>query len=132
MTAMPAQMANRWQHRPEPAPGEGTVYWHVLMRDYPQAIDLARQAQQRLSPFGGLHMTPLEWLHITAMVAGPADSLTSDQLDQMAQAAAGLLAGLPPVQITLGRVLFHPEAIMLAATPAHALTPLRDAARPAT
>ena len=97
MTAMPAQMANRWQHRPEPAPDEGTVYWHVLMRDYPQAVELTRQAQRQLAPFGGLHMTPLEWLHITTMVAGPAADLASDQLDQMARTAAGLLADLPPV-----------------------------------
>jgi 2'-5' RNA ligase len=132
MTTMPAQMANRWQDRPEPEPGDGTVYWHVLMRDYPQAIDLARQAQQRLSQFGGLHMTPLEWLHMTTLVAGPAAGLSGDQLDQMARTAAGLLAGLPPVQVTLGRVLYHPEAIMLAVTPAQALAPLHEAARTAT
>ncbi len=132
MTTMPAQMADRWQHRPEPAHGEGTVYWHVLMHDYPQAVELARQAQQRLSRFGGLHMTPLEWLHMTALVAGPAADLTGDQLDQMAKTAAELLADLPPVQVTLGKVLYHPEAIMLAVTPAQALAPFREAARTAT
>jgi 2'-5' RNA ligase len=132
MTAMPAQMANRWQHRAEPAPDEGTVYWHVLMRDYPQAVELTRQAQRKLAPFGGLHMTPLEWLHITTMVAGPAADLASDQLDQMARTAAGLLADLPPVQVKLGRVLYHPEAITLAVTPRRALSPLREAARAAT
>jgi hypothetical protein len=32
----------------------------------------------------------------------------------MTRAAASLLAEMPPVTITLGRVLYHPEAIMLA------------------
>jgi hypothetical protein len=40
------------------------------MRDYPEVMDLARQAQQRLAGFDGLHMTPLRWLHITTSSPG--------------------------------------------------------------
>jgi len=129
---LPAWMANRWQHRDDPAPGEGTVYWHMPMRDYPQVIDLARDAQQRLAQFGGLHMTPLERLHLTTMVAGPAASFSSGQLDRMAMTAAGLLSSMRPVTVTLGRILYHPEAIMLGVSPAKALVPLRNAALTAT
>jgi len=57
--SLPDQMTDRWQNRPEPPPGEGVVSWHMLMRDYPRVVDLARQAQQRLAGFDGLHMTPL-------------------------------------------------------------------------
>ena len=46
--SLPDQMTDRWQNRPEPAPGEAVVSWHMLMRDYPEVVDLARQAQQRL------------------------------------------------------------------------------------
>jgi len=42
-------MTDRWQNRPEPPPGEGVVSWHMLMRDYPEVVDLARRAQQRLA-----------------------------------------------------------------------------------
>jgi len=84
MTALPTWMEDRWEHRAEPGPGEGTVYWHMPMHDHPQVIDLVRLAQQRLAPFGDLHMTPLERLHMTTMVAGPADQFSSGQLDQMA------------------------------------------------
>jgi len=132
MKALPAQMTNRWQHRDEPAPSEGTVYWHMLMRDYPQAVSLARQAQQRLSHFSGLHMTPLRWLHATTLIAGPAADFTEDQLVRMAEAASGLLAAMPPVTVTLGRILYHPEAIMLGMAPTQALAPIRQAARAAT
>lgn len=132
MTALPVGMTDRWEHRADPAPGEDTLYWHVLMRDYPQVVDLARNAQQRLINFRGLHMTPLEWLHMTTMVAGPAEGLTHSQLGRMAEAAADILADIPPITVRLGRILYHPEAIMLAVTPAKALAPLRNAAATAT
>jgi 2'-5' RNA ligase len=132
MTTLPAQMRDRWQHRVDPAPGEGTVYWHMPMHGYPQVVDLARDAQQRLAPFGGLHMTPLERLHMTTMVAGPAASFSGAQLDQMAATATSLLASMPPVTVTLGRILYHPEAIMFSVSPGKALIPVRQAALMAT
>jgi 2'-5' RNA ligase len=102
------------------------------MRDHPEVIALARQAQQQLAAFPGLHMTPLEWLHMTTMVAGPAEGFTRSQLDLMAETAAKLLADVPPITVTLGRVLYHPEAIMLGVTPARALAPIWNAAATAT
>ena len=42
--SLPDQMTDRWRNRPEPAPGEAVVFWHLLMRDYPEVVDLARQA----------------------------------------------------------------------------------------
>ena len=132
MSTLPTWMADRWQHRADPAPGEGTVYWHMPMHEHQQVADLVRDARQRLASFAGLHMTPLKRLHITTMVAGPASSFTDGQLDQMATTAARLLADLPPVTVTLGRVLYHPEAIVLAVSSRSDLAPVRDAAITAT
>ena len=42
-----------------------------MMRADPKVVDLARQAQ-RLAGFDGLPMTPLQCLHITTLLAGPA------------------------------------------------------------
>ena len=75
---LPDQMTDRWRNRPEPAPGEGVVSWHMLMRDYPEVVDLARRAQRRLAGFDGLHMTPLRWLHVTTLLAGPAADFAPD------------------------------------------------------
>ncbi len=130
--SLPDQMTDRWQDRPEPPPGEGVVSWHMLMHDYPRVVDLARQAQQRLAGFDGLHMTPLRWLHVTTLLVGPAADISPDKLRQMTQTAADLLATTPPAAVTLGQVLYHPEAIMLAVTPAETLTAIYDAARRAT
>jgi 2'-5' RNA ligase len=132
MSALPAQMTDRWQHRADPAPGEGVVYWHMPMHSYPQVVNLAREAQQRLARFGGLHMTPLERLHMTTMVAGPVAGFSGSQLDRMARTANDLLSGMRPVTVTLGRVLYHPEAIMLGVGPTEALAPFRKAALTAT
>jgi hypothetical protein len=132
MTTLPAEMRDRWQHRADPAPGEGTVYWHMPMHGYAQVTALARDAQQRLAPFDGLHMTPLERLHITTMVAGPAAGFTARELDGMATTATNLLSALPPVTVALGRILYHPETIMLGVSPAEALIPVRQAALTAT
>ena len=132
MNALPAQMTDRWQDRADPAPGEGVVYWHMPMHGYPQVVSLAREAQRRLARFGGLHMTPLERLHMTTMVAGPAAGFSGSQLERMARTADDLLSGIQPVTVTLGRVLYHPEAIMLGVGPAEALAPFRKAALTAT
>ena len=130
--SLPDQMTDRWHNRPEPPPDEGVVSWHLLMRDYAEVVDLARRAQRRLAGFDGLHMTPLRWLHVTTLLAGPAADFAPDKLRQMTQTAAGLLADTPAAAVTLGQVLYHPEAIMLGVTPAETLTAIYDAARSAT
>jgi 2'-5' RNA ligase len=77
-------------------------------------------------------MTPLKWLHMTTLIAGPDDQIPPEAIRQMAGLASRQLADTPPVTVTLSKVLYHPEAIMLAATPASALAPVRAAALAAT
>jgi 2'-5' RNA ligase len=125
-------MIDRWQQRTEPAAGHSTLYWHILLGDQPQVVDLAQHAQQRLAGFSGLHMTPLKWLHITALVAGPADDISHEDFEEMAAAATQTLSGVQPITVTLGEIWYHPEAIMLGVQPASALEPLHAAARAAT
>jgi 2'-5' RNA ligase len=129
---LPELMTDRWARRADPSPGERTLYWHVLMRGYPEVADLARQAHDRLAPFNGLHITPPEWLHMTTHVAGPADKFSDQQMQHMTTVASDFLAGVPPVTVSLGKILYHPEAIMLAVTPVGDLTPIRGAALAAT
>jgi|GEM_PF-1450606 len=132
MSPMPAEFTNRWQDRAEPAPGEGLVYWHMLVGQHAEVTALASDAQQRLASFAGLHMTPLRWLHMTALIAGRADQISAQDTQRMAAAARSLLAGTAPITVTFGKILYHPEAIMLAAAPGDALAPVREAAQAAT
>lgn len=104
----------------------------MLVSEHPQVVALAQEAQNRLSRFSGLHMTPLKWLHMTALIAGTTDEITTRQIGQMAEAASRLLSRTPPITIILGKILYHPEAIMLAASPPDALLPVLVAARSAT
>lgn len=123
MTPMPAEFTDRWRDRAEPAPGQGLVYWHMLVGQHPEAVAASQDARQRLAPFDGLHLTPLMWLHMTTLIAGPSDEISPDHIQQMAKSATRHLAGTPPITVTLGKVLYHPEAIMVAVTPAAALAP---------
>jgi 2'-5' RNA ligase len=50
----------------------------------------------------------------------------------MAAQARRALACVPPVMITLGRILYHPRAVMLAAQPAKVLEPVLWAVQQAT
>jgi hypothetical protein len=102
------------------------------MRDYPATGDRARHARKKLAPFSGLHMTPPEWLHVTTLVDGPADAFTNGQMAHTIRHAQADLAAVAPITAQLGKILYHPEAIMLAVSPAAAVYPLRDAARSAT
>lgn len=129
---LPENMIDRWARRHDPAPGERTLYWHVLMADYSEVGYLARQAADRLVPFNGLHMTPPDRLHMTTLVVGPAEHVTDQQLQQMTQIAAEWLDGIGPIPVSVGKILYHPEAITLAVTPAVSLAPIRAAAVAAT
>lgn len=132
MSPLPAQMINRWQNREEPEPGQGAIYWHILVGDHPEVRDLAHAAHERLAGFPGLHMTPTEWLHITTLVAGSADEITDSQQQDMLAAASENLAKTPPIAVTLGRILYHPEAIAFAVRPVDPLDQIREAVQTAT
>jgi 2'-5' RNA ligase len=132
MNGLPAEMIDRWQDRAEPAPGECLIYWHMLVGTDPGVIALARAARRKLAPFTGLHMTPYVWLHITALIIGPASEISDEHIRQMATAARRRLADVPPVTVTVGKLLFHSEAIMLAAQPGEALLPVLEAVQEAT
>jgi 2'-5' RNA ligase len=132
MSPLPTQMRDRWQNRAEPAPGRGTVYWHILCRDYPQVRATAREAQSRLSRFAGLHMTPEQWLHMTTLIAGSTDRISSEQMHAMLAEAQRSLSTIQPIRVILGRVLYHPEAIMLGIRPERALDPILKGIQEAT
>jgi hypothetical protein len=69
---------------------------------------------------------------MTVFLAGPAEGFTRDQMTAMAETAAEDLRETKPIEVDLGRILYHPEAVMLAVEPTDKLRPIRDAARRAT
>lgn len=128
----PERFRDRWRDRADPGPGQGVLYWHMLVGAQPAIARLARIAQEQVGGIGGFHMTPLEWLHITTVVGGPCDQVPASGLQQMIATASRLLADVRPASVSVGKLLYHPEAIMLAVEPEDALVPIRDAARVAT
>jgi 2'-5' RNA ligase len=108
------------------------VCWHLLLGDQEPVQAMAREAQQRLAGFTGLHRTPLRWLHATVLLAGRAGDLTQADMDQMLTKARLKLNGTMPTTVTLSRVIYHPEGILLPMSPASALAPIFEAAQAAT
>jgi 2'-5' RNA ligase len=126
------EFVDRWENRDDQGPGQGVIYWHMLMRGHPEVIAIARETRSRLTRFSGLHMTPLEWLHMTALVVGPADGVSDEQLAEMMLLASRSLAKIPPAGVTLDEVRSYPEAIVLAVQSARALDPVLQVLRSAT
>ena len=121
MSPLPSYMTDRWANRTEPSGGQGKLYWHILLRNFPQVQAIAAIGQEKLAGFDGFHFTPKKWLHITTLVAGYVDEYSTADVENMIDTATRLLALTSPIKISLGKVLFHPEAIVLAVQPSDAL-----------
>ncbi|MFG1696895.1 2'-5' RNA ligase family protein [Nonomuraea sp. NPDC049309] len=134
MSPLPTRMVNRWENRRALMlpPGQGRIYWHVLLGEDNEARAIVQEAHDRLAGLPGLDLVPQKYIHLTTLVAGYSHEITDHQVDVMAEAAAALLGQVPPITVTLGRVLYHPEAIVLEARPADRLLPLLEAAKSAT
>ena len=131
MLMLPDHFTDRRQTRPGAPDFTDSVCWHLLLGDQEPVQAIAREAQQRLAGFTGLHMTPLRWLHATVLLVGRAADLTRADLDQMLTKTRLKLNGTPTASVTLGRVIYHPDGIVLPMTPASALAPIFEAAQAA-
>jgi 2'-5' RNA ligase len=133
LSPLPERLINRWRNDyGAAAPEAGTLYWHILLGGNTQLLDVARIAQERLAHFAGLHMTPLQWLHLTVLVAGPTNQISDQAMNEMLAIAQRSISGTEPITIKLSRIIYHPEAIVLAAEPIEALNPIREAVLKAT
>jgi 2'-5' RNA ligase len=132
LSPFPARMEDHWLPRPGTDPGRARLMWFIRAGHCPQVAELAQLGQERLAGLDGLDLVPRQWLHITTLIAGYADQITPDQVGVMAGQARRLLAGTPPVTITLSRIWYHPRAVMLGVGPPGALDPVLRAAQQAT
>jgi 2'-5' RNA ligase len=132
MSPMPTRMIDRWQNRIEPSAGRKVLYWHILLGDHEPARELSALCRERLAGFPGFHFTPEHWLHITTYVPGPLDEFGQGGVATMLEAAEKLLSDVPPAEVVLGKLIYHPEAIVTLAEPASVLAPVYTAVREAT
>jgi 2'-5' RNA ligase len=132
VSPFPVQMEDHWLAGPDMDLGRPQLTWLMIVGDHPEVAELARQGQERLAGLPGLDLVPREWLHVTTLIAGFRDEITPDQVDAMTSRARKLLARTPPAKVTLGKILYHPRAVMLAVRPAEALVPVLRAVGVAT
>lgn len=102
MSPLPAQFTDRWGGSREGLSYEDSVCWHLLLGFDANARAAVTEAQQRIARFGGMHMTPVRWLHVIVLLVGPAAALTREDIGDMLARARAHLARTPPVTVTLG------------------------------
>lgn len=124
-------MASHWWPRPGRREGREQVHWHVLFRDQPLVRELAAVAQQRLAGLPGLDLVPAAWLHMTVLIVAFADEIGTEVEGLIGQASKHL-SSIAPATVTFGRILYHPEAVMLGVRPDGALDPVLRAVQEAT
>jgi 2'-5' RNA ligase len=132
MSPLPARMADHWWQRPGRSPGRLQYHWHVLFRDQPGVHEIVEAGQRKLADVPGLDLVPLQWLHLTTLIVGFADETSDEQVAALVADARTRLAGLRPIPVSLGRVFYHPEAVVLPVEPLDALAPILDAVSGAT
>ena len=133
MTPLPEQFTGRWRDgRGSADPDHGLLWWLVLLGSDAQLRSAAQAAQSRISHFPGLHMTPLRWLHLTVLIAGPTDQISEHARNEMLAIARSSLSATRPITIELSKIFYDAEGIVLTANPAEALSPIREAAQRAT
>lgn len=131
MSPMPARMSDHWWWRPGVRPGRRLLVWHILPAEQPEVRDLVRQCQDKLAGVDGLDLVPAGWLHMTTQILGFEDEIPAAEVDAMVAGVADRFNRLAPVEVDLGKLLLHSEAVMLAIRPVHALDPVRTAIREA-
>lgn len=132
MSPFPARMEDHWAAESGVDSRRARLMWFILVGDNPQIAELARQGQDCLTGLPGLDLVPRPWLHITTLIAGYADQITTDQVKQMTSHARQLAARISPITLSLGRILYHTRAIMLQAGTPEQLEPILHAVQEAT
>jgi hypothetical protein len=89
VSPLPVQMEDHWSLAPGVDPGRACLMWFMCVGDNPQAVELAQLGQRRLAGLAGLDLVPRDWLHMTTLIAGFADEISSGQAETMAARRAG-------------------------------------------
>ncbi len=131
MSPLPAQLTNHWYQRPGRVPGRELYHWHMLFHDQPSVHELAAAAQKRLAGQEGLDLIEMPWLHMTTYVVGFADEVPGSAVEVMTADARKRLSVVAPIQVSLERVFYASNAIVLPVDPPGALSPVLDAVQAA-
>ncbi|MEV5707322.1 2'-5' RNA ligase family protein [Actinoallomurus sp. NPDC052274] len=122
-------MTNHWWWRPGVRPGRRLYVWHILFDDRPEVERVVEECRDRLAVLPGLDLVPTSWLHMTTQIVGFADEISEAELHDMITAVSGRMRSVAPTNVSLGRPLFHSEALVLGVVPRDGLDGIRSGIR---
>ncbi|WP_279433618.1 2'-5' RNA ligase family protein [Actinomadura sp. KC345] len=122
-------MSDHWWWRAGVRPGRRLLVWHILPDGQAGVLDLVRQCQDKLAGLDGLDPVPAAWLHMTTQIVGFADEIPDAEVETMTAGVSEQLSDIAPIDVELGKLWLHSEAVMLGIRPPFALDPVRAAIR---
>ena len=103
--------------------------WHLLFDDRPAFHEVAERYQHVLQGVDGIDVVPTRWLHLTVQGVGPAEEITTDNINAFVAEAHGRLKGIQPFELIRQPADVLWEGIGLTAAPAEPVSTLRKELR---
>jgi len=123
------QMVNHWAKATWYS-GRPFYSWFLTFERCPELHDLASRRGELLKDYQ-LDVVPVQWLHLTMQSIGAADRIAPNDVRRIGEAAQTGCAAIAPFDIRIGRVVVHPEAVVMLATPLEPILRLRRSLRDA-
>ncbi|MEV0090482.1 2'-5' RNA ligase family protein [Streptomyces sp. NPDC050738] len=124
-------MRDHWWWRPGWREGRSFYTWHLTFESEPEVHRFAAEYRAAVAPVGGLDLIPDKWLHLTMQGVGFVGEIEQAVVTEIAMAARDRLAAVPAFDVTLGRPVVDPEAILVPVQPDEPVRAVRDAIRAA-
>jgi 2'-5' RNA ligase len=121
------RMVNHWL-KPGWYRGRQFYSWYLTFEHCSALHDLARYYGAALAGLP-VDIVPVQWLHLTIQSIGVAGEVSGEDLRGIGDAAATHCAAIPSFDVTIGRMVVHPEAVVMLATPSESLRSLRSSLR---
>ncbi len=118
-----ADALDHWQWRPEWTARRPCYYWYLTLGDAQLALD---EVAATVDDCPWLDTVPEDWSHLTLCDVGFQDELSSEVLDQLAEAVGEKASQFTQFGLELGPLGMAPSALVLQAGPLEALATLRD------
>jgi 2'-5' RNA ligase len=123
------RMMNHWSSSPWYR-GQQFYSWYLTFEDCPSLHDLAEYYDRAIAGLP-VDIVPPRWLHLTLQSVGVADDVSITDVLRIGCDAQARCASMPRFEVSVERVLVHPEAVIMLVSPHESIKAVRWALRDA-